>query len=308
MTGVLIKITFSLGVLLCVLAWVGGAYVWQQLSGLSLGWLAIALAALTGATVSMARRWQLVAAHLGLRMSYLACLREYYLGALINQVLPGGVTGDVARALRARHGADLKTAALSVALERLLGQVAILTLLALGLASALLWPGGIAWPQWAWVMPATLLAVGVGAWHLRGEGAGDGAGAGSVTRVMRAAIGLQSRPELILHGVLTTVCLIFSFYACARAAGTSIPPGGWATLIPLILCAMLIPLSIGGWGWREGMAALLFPLIGAAPSAGVATGLAYGSAVLIAALPAVFILLAHGLTTRPSPLQTKGSS
>jgi hypothetical protein len=95
---------------------------------------------------------------------------------------------------------------------------------------------------------------------------------------------------MLFHGVVTTISLIFGFYACARATGTLIPAEGWATLIPLILSAMLIPLSVGGWGWREGAAAAMFPLIGVSADAGIAAGIAYGSVLLIAVLPAGFIL------------------
>ena len=117
---------------------------------------------------------------------------------------------------------------------------------------------------------------------------------------LRIALRLQCHPAILLHGVITTACLIFGFYASARAIGVAIPPEGWATLIPLVLCAMLLPLSIGGWGWREGAAAALFPLIGAPASAGVATGITYGVVLLIAALPAGLILMARSSSENPS--------
>jgi len=66
------------------------------------------------------------------------------------------------------------------------------------------------------------------------------------------------------------------------------------TLIPLILTAMLIPLSVAGWGWREGAAAALFPLAGAAPDAGLAASAAFGALMLAAAMPGALWL------TRPA--------
>lgn len=301
MIATLIKFTISIGVMVLVFWWADGAKVLQHLSSLSVDWIVLSVVALTVATFSMARRWQIVAAHLGLRLRYGVALREYYLGSLVNQVLPGGVTGDVARAVRARHGADIRTAGLSVALERFLGQIAIFVTLGLGLAVALVLPGGIAWPQITWALPLGVSSLAVlGLLFLNGDGA--------IPRFARHGKRLQARPELILHGALSCACLIFAFYACARAAGTAIPPTGWATLVPLVLCAMLVPLSIGGWGWREGAAAALFPLIGAAPSAGVAAGLTYGSTCLLAALPALLILLAHSLTNPHLTVPHRGPS
>jgi hypothetical protein len=62
-------------------------------------------------------------------------------------------------------------------------------------------------------------------------------------------------------------------------------------LVPLILSAMLIPATIGGWGFREGAAAALFPLAGASASAGFATSVAFGLVILAASLPGLPVLL-----------------
>lgn len=104
---------------------------------------------------------------------------------------------------------------------------------------------------------------------------------------MRKTLVLFKQPAIAVHGLITTAALVFAFYACARAEGVAIPPSRWFTLIPLVLCAMLVPASIGGWGWREGAAAALFPLMSASPGAGIATGVTYGIIVLSGALPAV---------------------
>ncbi|MBE3640410.1 lysylphosphatidylglycerol synthase domain-containing protein, partial [Mangrovicoccus algicola] len=78
---------------------------------------------------------------------------------------------------------------------------------------------------------------------------------------------------------------IGAFAAAARATGTTLTAAGAALAVPLILAAMLLPLSSGGWGWREGAAAAVFPLIGQDPAAGLSASIAYGLACLAAALP-----------------------
>ncbi|MEM6761227.1 MAG: lysylphosphatidylglycerol synthase transmembrane domain-containing protein [Pseudomonadota bacterium] len=202
-----------------------GAAVVAQLGDLSITWVCLGVIALTVATLSMARRWQVVATHLGLRLSLGSALREYYLGTFINQVLPGGVTGDVARAFRVRKEADLQTAAVSVALERLLGQFAIFALLAVGLAATVFLPGSLERGHWLWVAILGLLALSLAGLVLSRQ---DGA----LGRFATLALALQRRPELIAHAVLTCGCLVFSFYACARATGTVLPVIATATLIP----------------------------------------------------------------------------
>ncbi|MEO0916705.1 MAG: lysylphosphatidylglycerol synthase transmembrane domain-containing protein [Pseudomonadota bacterium] len=283
MSKLLINAIASILLITMVFWWVDGAAVLSHLRELSLGWITVAVVALTAATASMARRWQVVAGHLGLNLRYKLALREYYLGTLINQILPGGVTGDVARAFRARDRADLKTAALSVAMERLLGQVAVFAVLAVGLAWAFVIPGGIDWGPWAWLVPLGFLLLLAAALQLARRTHLTG-------RLTAMTLALQRRPELLLHAAFACGCFLLGLYACARATGTLVPAHAWFTVMPLILIAMLVPLSVGGLGWREGAAAALFPLMGEPSSAGVAAGLAYGAAILIAAMPAVFFL------------------
>lgn len=286
MTASWIKLAVSLGCLAALLWWTEATGVWTRLKGTEPTWIGLALLAMTAATLSMTRRWQLVARALGMRISYSLALREYYLAQLVNSALPGGVAGDAARAVRMRHEADLKRAAQSVVIERLLGQIAMFGLVFAGFVIALTVPGGLDWPAASWALPIGLASFALVAIYASRR-------AGASGRFVQMILRLQRQPEMLVHAAVTTGCLIFGFYACARATGTLIPAEAWATLIPLILSAMLIPLSVGGWGWREGAAAALFPLIGASASAGIAAGIAYGAVVMIAALPAGLVLFAR---------------
>jgi uncharacterized membrane protein YbhN (UPF0104 family) len=80
-------------------------------------------------------------------------------------------------------------------------------------------------------------------------------------------------------------CNLAAFAFCARATGTSLGPLATVAIVPLILTAMLLPLSVGGWGWREGAAAALFPVAGFGAGAGLAASVAFGIVILIAAAP-----------------------
>jgi hypothetical protein len=81
------------------------------------------------------------------------------------------------------------------------------------------------------------------------------------------------------------------FVCCLMALG---PAGGitiWIALIPPVLFAMLIPLSIAGWGIRESAAALLWPMAGLPAAEGVAAAILYGAISLLAGVPGVMVLL-----------------
>jgi hypothetical protein len=53
---------------------------------------------------------------------------------------------------------------------------------------------------------------------------------------------------------------------------------------------MLIPLSVSGWGIREGAAALAFPVFGATASQGLAASVAFGLVFLVTVLPGLIVI------------------
>ncbi|KRS12411.1 hypothetical protein XM53_12370 [Roseovarius atlanticus] len=282
-----IKLCASAALLAAMLWWTDTAEVGARLARADWPWLAVSLGALTLATLSMARRWQLTAQALDIPIGFGAAVREYYLAQLINSVLPGGVLGDVGRAVRVRRQADLARAGQSVAAERLMGQVAMFGLLALGLIGAVLVPGGIAWPGGVWALLVALpVLCAVALW---------GARQFQATRSFPGLVWrLIGHGWIVMHAVLGALLLVLGLYAAARATGSVIPPEGLFTVLPLVFCAMLVPLSVAGWGWREGAAAALFPLIGLDANAGVAMGICYGAMMLLSALPGLAFLWVPG--------------
>lgn len=293
----LLKLGVSFAVLFGLIWWADAQMIADLLRGADIVWLGAALVTLTALTFLMAKRWQIVATALDIELPFSRAVAEYYIAQLFNAVLPGGVLGDVSRAVRIRQEGDLVRAAQSVAAERVIGQIMIFALMGVGFACALLIPGGTDWPSVAWL---GIFALGCAAGAAIVVARHDTA----TSRFLRLIFDLMRQSRLIINTLITAALLIFSLYACARATGTVIPLGDLFTLIPLILSAMLIPLSVGGWGWREGAGAALFPLIGASPSAGIATGIAYGAVMTLAALPAV-LFLTKTQRSKPFPHITK---
>lgn len=288
-----INIVVSLAMLGFLIWWANVGDVLGHLRDASLDWLALAGLSLTALTLLMAKRWQIVAGKVDIDISYPHAVVEYYIAQLLNIVLPGGVVGDVARAVRLRHAGDILRASQSVAADRIVGQAAMFATLGAGLVVALLVPGGIGWSAIAWVGIAVgVFVVGIVLFLSRHDGA--------MGQFLALTLRLLQDFRLLALLMVITALLIFSLYACARATGTVIPPAGWVTLIPLILSAMMIPLSVGGWGWREGAAAALFPLIGADPSAGIAMGITYGAMMMIAALPGLFFFMRTNVSPAPA--------
>ena len=277
---------------LLVLLWrvADGAQALDLLRGADPLWLGAALLALAAQTVLSALRWRLTAARLGLQMGAGRAVAEYYLAQLVNQALPGGVLGDAGRALRARGSAGLLVSGQAVVIERLAGQAALLAALALGLAlGGRMLPPGLLLPVLMVLGIAALLPLAL--WAARALPGALGRAARSFAGACaRALLGRDTLPRQLGLSLGTVACNLAAFAFCARATGTTLPLAAILTLVPLILLTMVLPLTIGGWGLREGAAAALFPLAGASAAAGLATSIAFGLMLLVSVLPGLVAL------------------
>lgn len=275
-----------------------GREAMRTLAGAAPLWLLAALAALTLQTVLSALRWRLTAGRLGITFDANHAIREYYLSQVINQSLPGGMVGDAGRAMRARAQAGLVRSGQAVIFERLAGQVAMFGLMTLAFTVTWWMPGGLDWPHWAAVMVGLVVAGGAAAIAAIWAGARLPGAVGRLVTGLHDALdaALLSRevlPRQIALSLGTATCNLAAFAFCAIAIGAPLPLVGVLALVPLILFTMLIPISVSGWGLREGAAAALFPLVGATAPQGFATSVAFGLVFIAAVLPGLVPLLAR---------------
>lgn len=261
-------------------------------------WIGAALVALTLQTLLSALRWQLTASRLGIALERGTAVREYYLSQVVNQTLPGGVLGDAGRAYRARSQVGFALSGLSVVFERLTGQMALLLVFAVGLIAAWWMPGDVKVPGWA-LLPVFLIPA-LAALAVRAARNRLPPLVGRVFRSFEHAV--AAREVRIKQAALsfgTAVCNIAAFLCCAIAVELPLSVSAALVLVPLVLLSMLVPLTVSGWGLREGAAAALLPLAGGSVSAALAASVAFGFAVLLATLPGLVVL---GLNAAPDPV------
>ncbi|HEU4410534.1 MAG TPA: lysylphosphatidylglycerol synthase transmembrane domain-containing protein [Polyangiaceae bacterium] len=283
----------------------------QRLGGAEPGWLVLAFAASAPPVLLSAWRWRYTAGRLGLSIAWGWAWREYYVAILLNQVLPGGVLGDVVRALRHRHSlgaafeAHRATAAKAVVFERASNQFVVWSW---AIALAPFWVGGgaKAWAGWP-VLALALLAL-AGAFALaRGR---FGAAGSWAERVGRAALRdlwqvFGRRASGLVH--VTVSLIIFAqfgavFWCASAAVGAPLAPGLALRIVPLVLVASSVPLTPSGWGVREAMAAALYGAAGLEPAAGAAASVLYGLVSLAATLPgALFLAVPHRQSPGAAP-------
>ena len=84
-------------------------------------------------------------------------------------------------------------------------------------------------------------------------------------------------------------------------AGCTAPLGELVALLMVIQTAVVIPLSIGGWGLREGAAAWVFAAAGLAAANGITVATLYAVVMLAAVTPGAGLLLGDAIRRRHSP-------
>ncbi|WP_433121700.1 lysylphosphatidylglycerol synthase transmembrane domain-containing protein [Micromonospora sp. CA-246542] len=282
--------------LLAVLLWQvgGGAF----LAGVRLiDAPALAAALLIGAltTVCAAWRWSLVAGGLGVRLPLATAVAHCYRAVFLNATLPGGMLGDVHRAVRhGRDAGDVSRGIRAVVWERTAGQV-VLVGVALVVLAAFPSPVRPYLPAAAALLVALGLAVVLLARLSPGTGRSRWA-RGVRTAVADVRTGLLGRRTWL--GVLVASAVMVAghlatFLVAARTAGSDAPLTRLLPLTLLALLAMGLPLNVAGFGPREGVAAWVFGAAGLSASEGVATATVYGALVLVASLPGAAVLLAR---------------
>jgi uncharacterized membrane protein YbhN (UPF0104 family) len=291
-------------VILAVLAWrlgsgpfIDGLRAVDPISVL----LAVLISAAT--TVCSAWRWRVVARELGVGLPMGRAVAAYYRSQFLNSALPGGVLGDVYRGVdHGRTAGDLGRGLRAVAWERIAGQVVQLAIAAVLLA-VLPSPVRSAWPAVLAAAVVVALLAGLGVrFAPRGRTSRLArAWRTAASDVRGALLSRRAWPAVTVSSVLVVAGHVGVFFVAAHAVGTTPSTRILLPLAVLVLLAAALPINIGGWGPREGVAAWAFAAAGIGADRGVATATAFGVLVLIASLPGAAVLAANLLRRRPVP-------
>jgi len=279
--------------------------VLDNLRGASPGLLLLALV-LQGASIAAAAyRWFLVMRNLDYPLPRQFYIRSYFKGMFFNQGLPTSVGGDALRVLDvASQGYRKRDAFAGVLVDRGIGLAALMLLNVLALlASPGLLPGNVTWGIAAMVSIGLtgFLAVLVFARLRWVENF-------SQLRLLRIlSFQLQqafSRQGLFL--VMLSLLIHMLTVACIYTIGLSLDMHysllTYLVIVPPVILFTVIPVSVAGWGVREGAMVTLFALIGADKAAVLAMSIIFGLILIAASVPGLLVYLQG---RHHAPLQDK---
>jgi glycosyltransferase 2 family protein len=272
------------GLLYWVFRSVDGATLLQLLktvSGFEMASLLVVMTALLG--ILQGYRWQRILLALGQRVETAWAINVSLLAFFFNQVIPAMVGGELARIWQGKRvGVDVQALIIGAMLDRFIGLFTIAFMCAVGLPALFqitdntsvlmsdvvlvgLSAGGtgfifsLKWlpPYFTrWRLFRGLVSLGSAAWR----------------------IASQSRHlwSLFALSVLSHSTQIASIIYLANLLGIPLEIGHALMLIPPILFVSMMPISISGWGVREGAMVVGLGLAGIPADSALAISILYG--------------------------------
>ena len=285
----ILKLAVSGGLLTAVLLSIDRQALLDQLARVSPWLLAGLVALMLGLGILQGLRWRLVLAVAEGRYRRFPAERIVLLSLFFLQVVPSVIGADAVRVVAAgRVGAATGDALTSVIVDRMVA-LAVLVLMAIAALPTLF---GLAGDHPAVWSAAGVLALGVAGFAVllalrwlperltrRRLAAALLRPVALLWALIRAPLTLAGAAGLsmaIHAGSLVILGLL------AGAVGIVAPWTALAAIALAVLFVTMVPVTIGGWGAREGAAAVAYGFVGADPAAAVAASILFGG-VLAAA-------------------------
>jgi glycosyltransferase 2 family protein len=251
-------------------------------------------------TVASAWRWSVIGRGLGLRLPLRTAVADCYRSIFLNSTLPGGVLGDVHRAVsHGRQVGDVGRGVRAVVWERTAGQV-VQSAMALVVLFVFPSPVRSSMPAVTLIALAVVLSLASLILMLPDSGLSRWARALRTARsdVRVALLARRIWPRVLVGSVVAVTGHVGTFLIAAHAARSGATLAQSIPLAVLALVVMTLPLNVGGFGPREGVAAWAFAAAGLTAAGGVTTAVLYGALVLVASLPGAAVLLLQRLRPR----------
>jgi len=291
----ILKISLSLFLIAYVLGRIHVRDVLQELGTLNWGYIFLACSVLVIQFWMSAYRWGVTLATLGINLPWSLLVRINWTALFFNQALPASVGGDATRVwFLHRRGHPAMTTVSSILIGHI-GMITGLILISLGGLGILLQDAEPLNPGLVflyWFVPLLLLGTVLGTVFLCWVG----------HRLPRPIPALAKHVQTLLHhpkqfwlfsflSVVSCFLLIVVSYLLGLALHLPITWMSFVYLMPLVILASVLPISIGGWGPREATTILLFGHVGISSSASFTLSILLALCTIVVSLPgAVFYL------------------
>jgi glycosyltransferase 2 family protein len=277
------RIVLSIALLAWILSTAGLAQLAEVARRADLRLYGLALAVAFAGICVRSLRWQWLLKAVGANVPFRRVVYLYFIGSFFNTFLPTGFGGDVVRVLEIGPGATSDQAAGTALVDRLTGFIilfvlalvtlpfsyrrlppnltVLISLMAVAVlgGSALLFEGRLLRRLTVW-LPRSLSLAG-DAWIGK-------------TYAVITACGRRGVVGALFWSLVFNLLQVFANVLVARALGVTVSAWVFFMIVPLATAVLLVPISISGFGVREGLYVALFGQLGVGAALALALSLA----------------------------------
>lgn len=274
----------------------------QRLEQIDLAWLLIALSVFFGQLLLTGWRYGLIGRAIGAALPLAEAVRLVMIGQFFSQTLPSSIGGDAVRAwMTTRHGIRWGRAVSAVLCDRGVALCVLLVLATLTIP-VFLERVDVPWTRWLVPIPAILVLAGLTVLILGTDERLSALTRWPVVKPLAILVGDMRRIVLtaresraiLLLSIVVHLGVIASVWLLARALSVELALLDCLVLVPPIVVVMLAPISIAGWGVREGAMVFGFALVGMSEADALALSVATGLAQIVAGIPGGLLWLLRG--------------
>ncbi len=298
-----VKLGMTTVLLILIFRQVDPARAWQAVSQVSPARILLAMILQLASNCVATFRWSLIMARIGFRRPFSFYLKSFFKGAFFNQGLPTSIGGDGIRILDcSREKGTAEDAFYGVFIDRIVGLAGLLLLN----ICALLFNRRLLPPSVYYPLLLILVALFSGLILLfflrRFRFITTSRILGYLGRLSEryfqvystlGSIALQTGLSVLNHLLAMT-----AFYVLGISIGLDYPIQVYLALVPPVILLTILPISLAGWGVREGAMVGFFLLIGADKSRVLSFSILYGLLALACSLPGLVVYLGERKTGR----------
>lgn len=295
----LLKLGVSIGLLAWVIHGIDVDEFHEVIASIPTTYLLLAAGLILLQIPVLAQRWFQILFVLREQPEWLMICKATYVGIFFNQAFPGSVGGDIIRVAQLRaNGMSLRVSANSVILERLSGLYALVLLMAV--LSPLVEPMAASRSLVVLAVSlASMVTAGFVILAFVDQLVPDWRALTIVKRSLAAIrddfMGLindtGSTAYTLLLGAISWSLNLWAIYFLCIGVGIELPVVTCFFFGGLSVLASVLPISMAGWGVREGTMVALFGLVDIPPAQAMTVSVTFGVLMVLTSLPAGLLWL-----------------
>lgn len=294
--GLIIKIIITAALFWGIFSKTDGIKIIETISQISLLSFSLMIAGFWVIQIAIAARWRFILQAQNQDVPLTSLIKAVFIGHLFNQGLPSSIGGDLYRIMALhQHHIPLGTCLSSVLFERLIGflGLGLLCLICTPLEWGAIQNTALFWPVILSLSLFIVIMIGLFIVHNFTQ---RWITFLSFSKKIQPFVDLVQNivqyrhyliPAVIISGFVSIVSIL-NCLVLLNGLSLELTFSQAYLVFPVVFILSSLPISLGGWGVREGLMMIAFQTFGIAGETALAFSLLYGFIQLLSAIPGIF--------------------